>query len=117
VYEGALSYTTDAWTSPNHRAYVVVTDHFEKDGVSILMLLDIVEVTCSHSGLNLTATFAKILEDFSISNKVCNYFEEMDCQLTIGAQILSITCDNALNNDTIIEELANLLNDFPGPAN
>jgi hypothetical protein len=32
-------------------------------------------------------------------------------------QILSITCDNASNNDTMIEELANLLDDFPGPAN
>ena len=32
-------------------------------------------------------------------------------------QILSITCDNASNNDTMIEELANRLDDFPGPAN
>src|SRR5258705_11911270 len=32
-------------------------------------------------------------------------------------QILSITCDNATNNDTMIEELADLLDDFPGPAN
>ena len=32
-------------------------------------------------------------------------------------QILSITCDNASNNDTMIAELANLLDDFPGPAN
>jgi len=34
------------------------------------MLLDIVEVACSHSGINLAAAFAKILEDFGISNKV-----------------------------------------------
>ena len=34
------------------------------------MLLDLVEVACSHSGLNLAAAFAKILEDFSISNKI-----------------------------------------------
>lgn len=32
-------------------------------------------------------------------------------------QILSITCDNASNNDTMIEELANRIEDFPGPAN
>jgi hypothetical protein len=32
-------------------------------------------------------------------------------------QILSITCDNASNNDTMIEELTNLLDDFPGPPN
>ncbi|TFK61912.1 hypothetical protein BDN72DRAFT_749645, partial [Pluteus cervinus] len=31
--------------------------------------------------------------------------------------ILSITCDNATNNDAMIEELVNLLDNFPGPAN
>jgi len=41
----------------------------------------------------------------------------MGRQLTMDVQILSITCDNASNNDTMIEELANLLDDFPGPAN
>jgi len=35
----------------------------------------------------------------------------------MSTQILSITCDNASNNDTMIRELANLLDDFPGPAN
>jgi hypothetical protein len=34
------------------------------------MLLDIVELVRSHSGINLAAVFAKILEDFGISNKV-----------------------------------------------
>jgi hypothetical protein len=32
-------------------------------------------------------------------------------------QILSITCDNASNNDTMIESLGVLIDDFPGPAN
>jgi hypothetical protein len=31
--------------------------------------------------------------------------------------MLSITCDNASNNDTMVMELANLIEDFPGPAN
>jgi hypothetical protein len=65
-----LSYATDAWTSPNHKAYVAVSIHFEKDGVPVSMLLDIIEVTHSHSGLNLAAAFAKILDDFGISKKV-----------------------------------------------
>jgi hypothetical protein len=34
------------------------------------MLLDLVEVAKSHSGLNLAAAFAKILDDFGISEKV-----------------------------------------------
>ncbi len=37
------------------------------------MLLDIVELACSHSELNLAATFANILDEFGISDKVgCN---------------------------------------------
>jgi len=69
-FEGALSFATDAWTSPNHKAYVAVTVHFEKDGQPISLLLDLVEVACSHTGLNLAKAFAGILEDFNIADKV-----------------------------------------------
>lgn len=69
-HDGALSFATDAWTSPNHRAFVAVTVHFEKDGVPICMLLDIVEVATLHSGVNLAAVFAGILKEFDISDKV-----------------------------------------------
>jgi hypothetical protein len=48
---------------------VAVTIHFETKGVPVSMLLDIVEVARSHSGVNLAAAFAKILEDFGISDK------------------------------------------------
>jgi hypothetical protein len=65
-----LNFATDAWTSPNHKAYVVVTVHFEKKGDMVSMLLDLVKVAKSHSGLNLAATFAKILNDFGIGDKV-----------------------------------------------
>jgi hypothetical protein len=41
----------------------------------------------------------------------------ISCQLTVDTQILSITCDNASNNDSMIAELAKLIDDFPGPAN
>ena len=43
-YSGDLSFGTDAWTSPNHRAYVAVTVHLEHDGEVLCLLLDIVEV-------------------------------------------------------------------------
>jgi hypothetical protein len=83
------------------------------------MLLDLVEVARSHSGLNLAAAFAKILEDFGISNKVSGFGIAVNWLATHSGhiQILSITCDNASNNDTMIDELADLLDDFPGPAN
>jgi hypothetical protein len=47
-----------------------VTVHFENAGVPVSMLLDIVEVACSHTSVNLATTFAKILEDFGINDKV-----------------------------------------------
>jgi hypothetical protein len=69
-HDGALNFATDAWTSPNHKAYVAVTVHFAKDGELVSMLLDLIEAAQSHSGLNLATMFAKILEDFGISGKV-----------------------------------------------
>ena len=60
----------DAWTSLNHKAYVAVTVHFKNEGIPVSMLLDIVELACLHSGINLVATFVKILEYFGISDKV-----------------------------------------------
>ena len=66
-HDGALNFATDAWTSPNHQAYAV-TVHFENNGEPVSTLLDIVELARSHSGINLAA-FAKILEDFGISDK------------------------------------------------
>ncbi|GLB35657.1 hypothetical protein LshimejAT787_0212220 [Lyophyllum shimeji] len=53
----------------------------------------------SHSGIVLAAAFAKTLDDFGI-----------------GEKVLSITCDNASPNDTMIDELADLLPYFPGAA-
>lgn len=71
-HEGALSFATDAWTSPNHKALVAVTVHFENDGVPMSMVLDLVEVAMSHSGVNLASAFAHILQEFGISEKVSN---------------------------------------------
>ena len=67
---GKSNFTTDAWTSPNHKAYIGISVHFENKGVPVLMLLDLVKVAQSHSGINLATVFTKILEDFGIENKV-----------------------------------------------
>jgi hypothetical protein len=44
--------------------------HLEHEGQSISLLLDIVEVAKSHTGVNLATAFAKILEDYNIYDKV-----------------------------------------------
>lgn len=43
-YDGCLSFTTDTWTSPNHRTFVTISVHFILRGEPISMLLDLVEV-------------------------------------------------------------------------
>ncbi|KAI0752330.1 hypothetical protein C8Q80DRAFT_1078259, partial [Daedaleopsis nitida] len=56
-YPGRLSFATDAWTSPNHRAFMALTVHFEHNGEPIILLLDIVELAKSHSGVHLAEAF------------------------------------------------------------
>jgi ABC-type uncharacterized transport system permease subunit len=46
--------------------------HFENGGKPISMLLDLVEVAMSHSGVNLATAFVHILGEFGISDKVSN---------------------------------------------
>ncbi|KAJ3513595.1 hypothetical protein NLJ89_g2859 [Agrocybe chaxingu] len=72
AHDGTLSFATDAWTSPNHKAFIALTIHLEHDGVPISLLLDLVEVAKSHSGVNLAVAFANVLEEFGISDKGCN---------------------------------------------
>ena len=44
--------------------------HFEWHGKPFMMLLDLVEVTESHIGINLGIAFADILRKFGIQDKV-----------------------------------------------
>jgi hypothetical protein len=67
---GSLSFATDAWTSPNHRAYVAFTVHLKQDGIPFSLLLDFVELPRSHSGINLAIAFAQVLKEFGITDKV-----------------------------------------------
>ena len=73
-HDGKLSFGTDAWTSPNSKAYIAVTVHLEQNGVPLCMLLDLVEVAESHSGFNLAKAFHEILQQFGISEKVNTFF-------------------------------------------
>jgi hypothetical protein len=89
-----LNFATDAWTSPNQRAFVAITVHLEHQGEPISMLLDVVEVAKSHTGVNLAAAFAKILEDYGISDKVkisAEYQEKKTYLLTRFWELPAIT--------------------------
>jgi hypothetical protein len=69
-YPGKLNFATDAWTSPNHKAFIAVTVHLEMDGMPLSFLLDMIEVARSHSGVNLAVAFGGVLESFGIAHKV-----------------------------------------------
>ncbi|KAF8274192.1 hypothetical protein EI94DRAFT_1768777 [Lactarius quietus] len=69
-YDGKLNFATDAWTLPNHKAYIAITVHLKHEGKPLSTLLDIVEVPKSHSGRNLVITFAEVLQIFKIEAKV-----------------------------------------------
>ncbi|PPQ87888.1 hypothetical protein CVT26_011638 [Gymnopilus dilepis] len=94
-YNRKLNFTTDAWTSPNHYAYIALTVTFVVKGHPVSLVLDIVELPKSHSGINLAAAFAEILRNFGNEHK-----------------ILSVTCDNATNNDKMVQEMHDILPAF-----
>ncbi|KAG1878536.1 hypothetical protein C8R48DRAFT_745210 [Suillus tomentosus] len=50
-YPGKVNFTTDGWTSPNHRAFVAVSVHLELNGEPLTLPLDIIEVAKVHSHL------------------------------------------------------------------
>jgi hypothetical protein len=43
-HSGKLHFATDAWTSPNHRAFVAWTVHLHDTGNILSFLLDVIEV-------------------------------------------------------------------------
>jgi len=84
------------------------------------MLLDLVEVAMSHTGVNLGITFVNILKAFGVEEKVRslnNYQRGSLTYITHALQILGITGDNASNNNSMIQYLGNTLDDFRGSDN
>lgn len=43
-YKGRISFTTDAWTSPNHQSFMAFCVHMEHEGKLLTFLLDVMEV-------------------------------------------------------------------------
>ena len=86
--------------------------HFEHEGKPLSMLLDLVEVAESHTGVNLGIAFMNVLKTFGVEEKVrfLNTYQRASLTCVVHVlQILSITGDNASNNDSMIEYLGNTL--------
>jgi hypothetical protein len=87
--DSRISFTTDIWTSPNDLAFMAITAHWiSEDFVINSILMDFVELSGSHSGVNIEKAFSQSLIEF-------NVFEKK----------LAITLDNAYNNDTFLSAL------------
>jgi hypothetical protein len=69
-FDGKLNFATDAWSSLNYKAYIAFTVHFENHGKLMSMLLDIIKVAQSHTGVILGDTFVEVLKAFGIERKV-----------------------------------------------
>jgi hypothetical protein len=52
-HPGQLHFATDAWTSPNHRAFVAWTVHLEYEGEMLSFLLDVIEIPEVRTSLKL----------------------------------------------------------------
>ena len=87
--ESRISFTTDIWTSPNDLAFMAITAHWIcPDFKMHSVLMDFVELNCSHSGVNIEKAFSSSLKEFKVFEKK-----------------LAITLDNAYNNDTFLSAL------------
>ena len=70
-YDCEINISTDAWTSPNHLAFVAFIAQLEREGKPLSFLLDILEVPESHTGEALAREFNGVLQDFGVDDKVC----------------------------------------------
>jgi hypothetical protein len=95
---GKISTTCDAWQASNGDAYFAVTGHWIEEtspGIWTLKsaLLGFTQMNTTHSGILLGRALFKILRRYNIVHR-------------IGW----VTCDNASNNNTMLEHLEKLIN-------
>ena len=81
-HPGKLSFTTDCWTSPNHRAFAAFTVHLEQKDVPLSFLLDFLEIPESHTGETLVREFDDMLRNFRIQVKVCSVSSSISIGIT-----------------------------------
>ncbi|KAJ3537168.1 hypothetical protein NMY22_g5713 [Coprinellus aureogranulatus] len=97
--DGKIHLTADGWTSPNTISYLGVTVQFVKDGAIATFPLDFIKLTKAHTGCYLAMRLAQTIQEFRLGDKV-----------------LGFTGDNGSNNDTLVDELSDLIPSFPGAS-
>ena len=110
-------------------SFLGITVHWIREGQMQTPILDFVKcVNCyihetlltscratkAHTGIYLAGRISECLHDFGIQNKVCYSFRNE--RLLTSYQILALTLDNASNNNTLVEELTDLLEGYQGSS-
>lgn len=72
------------------------------------LLIDFRELVGSHSGENLASAVWQTLELYELQGRVCRHIIKHVPVLIYFVQISAINCDNASNNDTMVDALARL---------
>ncbi|MBW0462698.1 hypothetical protein O181_002413 [Austropuccinia psidii MF-1] len=89
---GFISFTTDAWISPNVTAFMAVTGHFMDFNFNLKsILLGLNEIEGNHSGLSLAHCFIEILFQYKTENT-----------------IMCINTNNASVNNRMVQEIKNI---------
>lgn len=87
MYKGELSFTMNAWTLPNHCAYIALLMHLEYNGTTFSFPLDVIEVKTVYifafafsamqclwpqfyESVMLAEAFTEVLKEFKINIKV-----------------------------------------------
>ena len=68
----------------------------------------------AHTGTYLASRVSKCLHEYGIHGKVCPPSCFMMYQSYNHVQILGLTADNASNNNTLVDDLSDLLDGFQG---
>jgi hypothetical protein len=88
-----ISIALDCWTSPFRQAFIAITGYFiDQEWEYREVLLGFEPIYGSHTGANLSETVFRILQEHSIADRV-----------------LSITTDNATNNNTMMTSVQETL--------
>ncbi|CAE6511697.1 unnamed protein product, partial [Rhizoctonia solani] len=91
--QGAISLMSDLWTDTNRRSFMAITAHYINNSGSLVdQLIAFHKINGHHTGANVGHALFEVLQESGITNKI-GY----------------ITLDNASNNNTLMEELANSL--------
>ncbi|RPD59519.1 hypothetical protein L227DRAFT_503634 [Lentinus tigrinus ALCF2SS1-6] len=82
-FDGDLSFTCNAWTSPYHKALVAFGVHLHHHREPLSFILNVVEIAESHTGEALVKAFEETLTEFEIEDKVSiAHAQTQNCKVT-----------------------------------